>query len=67
MHEVKKGGAVVIPDSDGTEFCYRFDVNLIIEGYFVRCKKHPKYRALRRPTANCTSCWTMYKDRVKNG
>jgi hypothetical protein len=26
----------------------------------MKCKKHPKYQAKRKPTTNCIACWTKY-------
>ena len=26
------------------------------------CKKHPKYKAVRKPRVNCEECWRMYFD-----
>lgn len=27
----------------------------------LTCKKHPTYKALRRPTANCETCDTIWR------
>jgi hypothetical protein len=31
----------------------------------MTCKKHPKYKALRKPTAKCASCHEMYAQALK--
>lgn len=25
-----------------------------------KCKKHPKYKAIRKPQCDCSCCWEMY-------
>ena len=32
----------------------------------LRCKKHPKYMALRKPTADCQPCRDMFADAEKS-
>jgi hypothetical protein len=29
-------------------------------GFLVRCKKHPTYRGMRKPMADCWACWALY-------
>jgi hypothetical protein len=29
----------------------------------IRCKMHPKYKALRKPQVACFSCWFLWKIR----
>ncbi len=29
----------------------------------MTCPKHPKYKAIRRPTCDCLPCWKMYAER----
>jgi hypothetical protein len=31
------------------------------EGISTRCKKHPKYQAKRKPTADCNVCRWLWK------
>jgi hypothetical protein len=31
----------------------------------MNCKKHPKYKALRKPKADCLECWKMYAKRLE--
>jgi len=31
---------------------------------FAKCKKHPKYKVMRKPTADCKVCREMW--RIKN-
>lgn len=31
-------------------------------GPYETCKRHPKYKALRKPTAKCVTCCEMYVD-----
>ena len=26
----------------------------------ARCKKHPQYKAIKRPNVNCDDCWNIY-------
>lgn len=26
-----------------------------------KCKKHPKYKAIRKPRCNCKDCWDIYR------
>jgi len=26
----------------------------------MTCKKHPKYKGIRKPRANCEACWRIY-------
>lgn len=26
----------------------------------LKCKKHPKYKGLRKPTSGCETCWAIY-------
>ena len=26
----------------------------------MRCKKHPKYKAIRKPRVACPECWAMF-------
>lgn len=26
----------------------------------MTCKKHPKYKAIRKPRVDCEPCWEMY-------
>ena len=28
----------------------------------LKCKKHPKYQAIRKPTADCEPCRLMFRD-----
>lgn len=28
-----------------------------------RCTKHPDYHAIKRPRANCETCWMMWFDK----
>ena len=28
----------------------------------IECKKHPKYHAVKRPKANCETCWLKWFD-----
>jgi len=30
-----------------------------------KCKKHPKYKVLRKPTADCEQCRTMWKEKQR--
>ena len=30
-----------------------------------KCKKHPKYKAIRKPTADCQECREMFKNKEK--
>lgn len=32
----------------------------VSEKTMIRCKQHPKYRAVHRPNVNCDPCWKMY-------
>jgi len=32
----------------------------------LKCKKHPKYKAIRRPRVACGVCWDMYDRKHKN-
>ena len=27
----------------------------------MKCKKHPKYKAVRKPRVECERCWEMYE------
>lgn len=27
-----------------------------------KCKKHPQYKAIRKPRADCSVCWSMYNE-----
>lgn len=27
----------------------------------MKCPKHPKYQAIRRPLADCKDCWDLYQ------
>jgi hypothetical protein len=29
----------------------------------MNCKKHPKYKAIRKPTADCEMCRKIYKEK----
>lgn len=29
----------------------------------MKCKKHPKYKAVRKPRCNCVTCWRMYAEK----
>lgn len=29
----------------------------------MKCRKHPKYKAIRKPTCNCVTCWKMYAEK----
>jgi len=31
----------------------------------MSCKKHPKYKAIRKPRVDCEDCWKMYNDTEK--
>ena len=33
---------------------------VVIVGYVLKCMDHPTYKAIRRPTANCESCRTIF-------
>ena len=35
-------------------------IDLPQEIHFTRCKRHPKYKALKSPRANCARCWRIY-------
>ena len=26
----------------------------------MKCKKHPKYKAIRKPSSKCDDCWFIY-------
>jgi hypothetical protein len=26
----------------------------------MKCKKHPKYKGIRQPTAKCNQCWAIF-------
>lgn len=28
-----------------------------------RCQKHPKYKILREPIADCDNCWILYNNK----
>lgn len=30
------------------------------------CKKHPKYKAIRKPTCDCACCWKIYDELHSN-
>ena len=32
----------------------------------MKCEKHPKYKAIRKPTAKCSMCHLMYSETLKN-
>ena len=32
----------------------------------MACKKHPNYRAIRPPVANCDDCWKLWYERHPN-
>lgn len=31
----------------------------------MKCRAHPKYKALRRPRVLCEQCWAMWLARIK--
>lgn len=35
------------------------------DGQGMRCRKHPEYKAIRRPTADCITCRFMYPAGVR--
>ena len=28
-----------------------------------KCKKHPKYQAIRKPQCDCEACWKIYNEK----
>lgn len=62
----KPGGVLLGLPDDGTEWCYGYDPDAIIIAHFVRCAKHPYYRAVRAPRADCKTCQMMYAHQIKN-
>ena len=30
-----------------------------------KCRKHPKYKAMRKPQCDCKKCWQIWEDQVK--
>ena len=32
----------------------------------MKCAKHPKYKAIKRPRANCEACWRMFIDATRD-
>lgn len=30
----------------------------------MKCKKHPQYKVIRKPTADCDECMKMWEDKV---
>lgn len=31
----------------------------------MKCNKHPKYKAIRKPTANCSKCYAMFAETLR--
>lgn len=31
----------------------------------MKCKKHPKYKAVRKPTADCEACRKIYNEKKR--
>lgn len=32
----------------------------------MKCKKHPQYKVIRKPTADCEQCRKMWEDKVES-
>lgn len=32
----------------------------------MKCKKHPQYKAIRKPRVDCPECWAMYREKHKH-
>jgi hypothetical protein len=33
---------------------------------FMRCEKHPKYKAIHKPRCNCETCWNIWYSKHHN-
>lgn len=51
----------------GEKYCLFMneDCELVTEDQTMKCKKHPKYKALRKPRTDCETCHKMYEARHK--
>jgi len=31
----------------------------------MKCKKHPKYKVIKKPREDCLDCWKMYAEKLE--
>lgn len=62
-----EGGCIIeVPFAMDTALVVGGGVMLgLVKGLFVQCPEHPRYRAMRKPTAYCRVCEMMYERRLK--